>query len=273
MSAQSKNDLAVSLLQHTPTPCDISAGIARLEKAAAAAASQGSQLLITPECGMTGYNMDVEEAQSSAFKARSAVAQQIDDIAKRHAIAILYGFIEQYQDIRYNSVCLTSDEGQSLLHYRKTHLWGELDKRLFSAGDSLAPVIDYKGWRLSALICYDVEFPETVRSLALAGAQLVMVPTALMAPFRFVAEKMVPVRAAENQIFLAYANLVGKEGNIVYEGCSTVAGPDGHVLVAASSERDELLHTVLRAESISKNRQEIPYHKDRRPELYAAVTR
>jgi predicted amidohydrolase len=143
---------------------------------------------------------------------------------------------------------------------------------LFKAGERLAPVIAYKGWRLGTLICYDVEFPETVRSLAIAGAQLVMVPTALMAPFRFVADQMLPVRAAENQIFLAYANLVGKERKTVYEGRSTIADPDGNVLLKGSSEQEAVLHTVLRAETITKSRQLIPYHQDRRPELYANVS-
>ena len=269
---QPENDLAVSVLQHATTPGDINASMARLERAAAEAASQGSDLLVTPECGITGYNMPVQEAQLAAFELPGPISQQVNEIAIRHGIAILYGFMERYGEKRYNSVCLTSHTGEHLLHYRKTHLWGALDRQLFAAGDSLAPVVEYKGWRISTLICYDVEFPETVRSLALAGAQLVMVPTALMAPFRFVAEQMVPVRAAENQLYLAYANLVGQEGDTVYEGCSTLAGPDGDVLLKAPSEEEVLLHAVLRAESISNSRQQLPYHRDRRPELYAAIS-
>ena len=213
--------------------------------------------------------MTEADALASAFTVDSDAAQQIAQIARRHSIAILYGFMELDGNRRYNSVRLLDEHGELLLHYRKCHLWAELDRQLFSAGDTLAPVVSYRGWRLSTLICYDVEFPEAVRSLALAGAQLVLVPTALMSPFRFVAEQMVPVRAAENQIFLAYANLTGAERKTTYEGCSTVAGPDGAVLVKASSQGDALLHTVLNAEAIATCRAGLPYHQDRRPELYA----
>jgi 5-aminopentanamidase len=269
--APSIADLKLSLLQHLPAPGDIDAALARLEQAAVDAAAKGSSLLLTPECGITGYNISESEAQAVAFSSEGPVAQQIADIASRHSIAILYGFIELVGKHRYNSVALVDDHGRSLLRYRKTHLWGDLDRRLFRAGEALAPVITYQGWRMSTLICYDVEFPETVRALALAGAQLVLVPTALMQPFRFVADQIIPVRAAENQVFVAYVNQVGREGDTIYEGCSTIASPSGTVLVKGPSDEGALLHTTLHASAIDSIRGELPYHRDRRPELYASL--
>lgn len=271
MSNIPKNDLGISLLQHTPTPGNVSAGLNRLEQAAQESADQGSSLLLSPECGVTGYNLSLPDAQSVAIASDGAEADQIARTAQQHGIAILYGYIERENNQLYNSVQLLDDNGKPILHYRKTHLWGDLDKQLFKAGDQLAPIVSYKGWYLSTLICYDVEFPETVRSLALAGAQLVLVPTALMTPFRFVAQNMVPVRAAENQLFLAYANLAGRESNTLYEGCSTIADPEGTVLVSAPSDNDALLHCVLKASTISAIRKALPYHQDRRPELYRTL--
>ncbi|CAM5716447.1 Carbon-nitrogen hydrolase OS=Streptomyces alboniger OX=132473 GN=CP975_05405 PE=3 SV=1 [Streptomyces alboniger] len=77
------------------------------------------------------------------------------------------------------------------------------------------------------MICYDVEFPENVRAHALAGTDLLLVPTAQMHPFQFVAESVVPVRAFENQMYVAYVNRVGQEGEFEFVGLSTLAGPDG----------------------------------------------
>ena len=264
-------NLRISLLQHTSTPNDIEAGINRLEKAAAEAAAQGSALLVTPECGITGYDISQAEAQDLAFTCTSPVADSIAQIARRHAIGILYGFMESDGQRRFNAIQLIDDNGRSLLHYRKTHLWGELDRQLFSAGEKFAPVINYKGWNLGGLICYDVEFPETVRCMALAGAQLILIPTALMQPYRFIAEQMVPVRAAESQVFIAYANLVGRENNTTYEGCSTIADPEGGVLARASANRAELIHAELSASAFDTARKALPYHRDRRPELYGAI--
>lgn len=265
-------DLSISLQQHHPVPADVDTGIARLENAAIDAASHGSSLLVTPECGITGYDMSEDNARRTAFTADGPISQRIADIAQRHSIAILFGFMEEKGEERFNSIQLVGEDGNTLLHYRKTHLWGELDRQLFSAGDALAPVIDFKGWRIGALICYDVEFPETVRSLALAGAQLLLVPTALMHPFSFVADVMVRVRAAENQVYLAYANLVGPERNTVYAGCSTIAGPQGDVLAKAPPDNAALLHTTLAATSLNDIRQQLPYFQDRRPELYSSIS-
>ena len=75
-------------------------------------------------------------------------------------------------------------------------------------------IFEIGGLKAALLICYDVEFPESVRALALAGAELVIVPTALMQPFDVVAKTIVPARAYENQLFVAYANRCGSGGRI-----------------------------------------------------------
>ena len=76
-------------------------------------------------------------------------------------------------------------------------------------------------------ICYDVEFYELVRAYALAGAEIVLVPTVNMQPYTGIATRVVPARAEENEIYVAYANRVGSEGNFEYCGLSCVVGPDG----------------------------------------------
>ena len=76
-------------------------------------------------------------------------------------------------------------------------------------------------------ICYDVEFPKLVRAYALAGAEVVLVPTVNMQPYTGIATRVVPARAEEHEIYVAYANRVGSEGNFEYCGPSCVVGPDG----------------------------------------------
>ena len=152
---------------------------------------------------MSGYNLSREAADTVAERAGGEAFERIGGICRRHRIALLYGFIERDGETLYNTVQLIDPGGASLARYRKTHLWGDLDRSLFAAGDDLAPLVEFDGWRIGLLICYDVEFPETVRRLALEGADLVLVPTALMRPFTFVADHLVRVRAAENGLFLA----------------------------------------------------------------------
>ena len=98
--------------------------------------------------------------------------------------------------------------------------------RTRGSADSSA-LVDLDGWRLGLLICYDVEFPENARALALAGADLIAAPTANMDPYEVVATTLVPARAYENQVYFAYANYCGHEGEISYCGQSCVVAPDG----------------------------------------------
>jgi predicted amidohydrolase len=141
---------------------------------------------------------------------------------------------------------------------------------MFRAGESLPAVIELDGIRVGLLICYDVEFPETVRLLALQGVDLVAVPTALMEPFEVVVRTIVPARAVENQVFLAYANRCGREGNLRYCGLSCVVGPDGADLVRAG-RGEELVFADLHLDSLRAARMLSPYLRDRRPELYAPL--
>lgn len=97
------------------------------------------------------------------------------------------------------------------------------------------------GLRVGVLICYDVEFPELVRAEAQAGADLVVVPTALMAPHERIARQLVPVRSMENQIFLGYANRTGSEYGLDFVGLSSINGPNGETLTSAGKAPKLLL--------------------------------
>ena len=113
--------------------------------------------------------------------------------------------------------------------YRKAFLYGDYEKRLFAAATPQACIVDVSGLKVGVLICYDVEFPENVRRLAQAGADLVAVPTALPASDHeaFISGSIIPVRAFENQVHVAYANHCGADDNFAYAGLSRVAAPDG----------------------------------------------
>ncbi len=267
-----KSDLTIAVLQHIPAPDNVAAALQRLQTSASQAASEGCELLLVPECSITGYNQPLETMQQVAIESDGETTDAIAAICRQHDIAITYGFAEREVTEKdehkyFNCVQIVDSSGNIAASYRKTHLWGELDRTLFTAGNSLAPIVELNGWKIGLLICYDVEFPETCRSLALAGAELILVPTGLMQPWRDVAERLVPVRAYENQLYIAYCNYCGSEGDINYEGRSCIAGPDGADLDRAE-KKPALLTASLSKETIAKCRAALPYHRDRRPELY-----
>ena len=113
------------------------------------------------------------------------------------------------------------------------------------------------------LICYDVEFPENVRRLAEAGADLVAVPTALPASDHaaFISGSMIPVRAFENQVHLAYVNHCGADRNFAYAGLSRIAAPDGRTLAVADAS-PALLFADIEPAAFAAAREANPYLED-----------
>ena len=107
--------------------------------------------------------------------------------------------------------------------------------------------------------------------MALKGVEVILVPTALAEPWHVVARAVVPSRAFENQIFVAYANRVGPEGDETFVGLSCIIGPDGSELVRGSGDGDELLIATLDRAAIAEARAALSYYEDRRPEVYEGL--
>jgi predicted amidohydrolase len=250
--------LRISLQQTAPLAGDVAGNLARLEHAAML------------EMSLTGYNIGADAAQRLAEAADGAMAHAVASIAQRAGLAIVYGYPERAADgAVFNAAQCIAADGRRLANHRKTHLFGELDRAMFSAGAELSPLFDLNGWAIGLLICYEVEFPENARQRALAGAELIAVPTANMREFDFVATTLVPTRAYENQCFFAYANHCGQEREIVYGGLSGIVAPDGAFLALA--ERIEAMPVALLDRArLTASRERFPYLADRRPGLYAA---
>jgi predicted amidohydrolase len=139
-----------------------------------------------------------------------------------------------------------------------------------SVGDGFALAL-FDGFQIGLLICYDIEFPEPARVLALAGADILLIPTAQMAPYTQVAKVLIPTRAYENQLYVAYANHSGSDDGLNYVGLSSICGPDGAVLAAAGTG-EELIYATVDKMHHQKVRQADPLLRDRRPALYAAIS-
>lgn len=242
----------------------------RLDAAAAQARQGGADLLVCPEMSLTGYHVGARRLAALAETADGPLARAVGEIACRHGLVIIYGYAEQRPGHKpYNAVqCLGSD-GRAMGHYRKTHLFGDLDRRQFSAGDTASRVFYCRGWCLGLLVCYDVEFPEPARLLALQGADVILVPTANMRGFDEVPLLLVPARACENRLLVAYANACGREQDLFYGGLSTVVLATGEVLARAGRET-EMLHVTLDPAALALARQhsQLP---QRRSNLYAPL--
>lgn len=166
--------------------------------------------------------------------------------------------------------------GELLGRYRKTHLFSPHgEDRMFEAGD--APlVVDTRFGRIAVIICYDLRFPELVRELALAGAEILIVPAQWPEPREQHWNVLARARAIEEQCFVIGTNRCGVEASLVsdqdiaYPGNSLIVAPTGEVLAEGNGEAG-VIAAELRLKEVAIMRRAIPVLRDRRPELYDAV--
>jgi len=261
--------MKLALYQGPGVPCRADENRSTMIRVVRQSADAGCDLVVFPELFASGYNIG-DAVFGLAEPADGPTAESLAAAARDHGIAVLAGYPERDGESVYNAAMLIDAHGARIANARKTHLFGGEEKRLFAPGDSLT-VAEVGELRIGILICYDVEFPEAVRALALAGADIVVVPTSLMRPFEQVAERVVPVRAFENQVFLAYANRCGREGNLDYCGASCIIAPDGGEL-ARANHTETLIAADIDPAAYAGSREDNPYLDDRRPGLYRALT-
>ena len=247
---------------------DVAGGFALLAEKAAEAKANGADLLLLPEMYLSGYNIGPERARACAVTKEGLAPAR--ELARRPGIALVLGYPERVGNVVANAAVLIGPDGAILLNYRKTHLFGDLDRAMFQAvGDGFG-VAAMSGVKIGLLICYDIEFPEPARAVALAGADVLLVPTAQMEPYEQVARHVIPARAYENQIYVAYANHSGTDDGLNYIGLSSICGPDGAVLAMAGKD-EEMIYASFNTAHHGRVRVADPLIADRRPGLYASL--
>jgi 5-aminopentanamidase len=235
----------------------------RLDDACARAAARRVQVLVTPEMFTSGYAIGPAEVLRLAEDPGGPAEAAIAEMARRHGVAIVYGHPERAPGGRaYNAATMIGRDGAVRGRHRKVHLFGELDPAQFIANEKPPAAFDADGARAGMLICYDVEFPEAVRRLAVDGARMVLVPTANMTGYEEVQQFVVRTRAWENGCGIVYANYCGADDVFGYGGLSVICGPDGEILAQAGAEDEELLVADLPGQARAN------YLADRRAGLY-----
>jgi len=194
-------------------------------------------LVVCPELFATGYHIKAdhrelgEPAEGRYFRAIAA-------LARSRGCAIAFGYPEA-AGRTYNSAAVVGADGTLLANHRKRLASAGSFEEVSFANGQAQTLFELAGFRVAVAICYEIEFPETARAAALAGADLLIVPTALVDAWPVVAECVVPARAFENGLWVAYANHGGRELIHDYLGGSRIVAPDGSA--AAVAGRDETL--------------------------------
>jgi predicted amidohydrolase len=219
--------MRLAAYQMVAAPGDVARNLATIVDAAERAKAAGADVLVVPELATTGYGIG-DALIALAEDADGAQVRAIGAAAERLGLVIIAGFPERAGDAVYNAALLAAPSGARHV-YRKCQLYGDYEKRRFAYGPVAPAVFDAGSVRIGILICFDVEFPEHVRRLARAGADLIAVPTALPdeVVFRMIPERVISVRAFENQIPIIYVNHADADPGFTFAGRSVICLPDG----------------------------------------------
>lgn len=257
---------------------DIAENMSRMESRLREAAQQGAELVVFPECALTGYcfNSRDEATPYSQTLPGPAVAQFQKLCAELDCLTA-FGLLEAAEGQLYNAVALVGPEGL-IATYRKVHLpWLGVD-RYTDYGDRPFATQAVRGVQLGMNICYDAGFPEPARCLALLGADLVILPTNWPPGAEAAAEYAINTRALENTIYYAAINRVGVERGCRFIGQSRICDPLGRTLAHANHAKEEILYADVNPD-LSRNKHlvrvagtnEVNRIADRRPEMYAPL--
>ena len=222
--------------------------------------AKGADLLLLPELFATGYNIG-DLIRDRAEPADGPTAKRIAELAGQSGVAIHYGYAERDGERVFNSAQCIGPTGKVIGHHRKLVIPPGFETDIFTAGTGCT-LFTCRGVRIATLICYDAEFAETVRHVAALGAQLVLVPTALGDQWAWVAQTMIPTRAYENGVFLAYANSAGQENGLSFLGQSFVGAPDGAELARAGPDAG-IIFADLDLRRVAAAQARLPYLVDR----------
>jgi predicted amidohydrolase len=228
--------MRVAVVQTNPSFGEVKSNI---ELALALMESVDADLYVLPELFTTGYNfIDVEEVKKLGEEASGATFQTMRRFAAGRSAFVVYGFAEKDGRV-YNSAALVGPKGLVGV-YRKVHLF-DRENMYFTPGNLGFPVFDLPFGKIGIMICFDWIYPESARTLALKGAQLVAHPSNLVLPH--CPDAMV-TRCLENRVFAATADRIGRENrggvDLQYIGKSEIVSPSGKILKRLGSDESAI---------------------------------
>ncbi|MCU0916032.1 MAG: nitrilase family protein [Planctomycetes bacterium] len=298
--------IRVASVQMESAAGDKGANLAKMERFVQRAAAQGVELIVFPECGITGYwflrNLSREQLAAVAEPVFDGPSSQaLLGLAKQYGMTIGGGFIERDGAQMYNTYVAALPNGEFRRH-RKLHAF--VNKHL-SCGSEFTVFDTPLGCRMAVLTCYDNNLSENVRIVALQGAEVLLAPhqtggcktpspgcmglvdpalwanrradpAAIEAEFKGPKGRQwlmtwLPSRAHDNGLFLIFSNGVGMDDNEVRTGNAMILDPYGRILVETGKADDDMIVADLDP-ALRENCTGLRWIKSRRPELYGPLT-
>lgn len=258
--------IKVALAQFDVKFADPAANQKRVSKLTAEAAANGADVVVFPEMWNTGYALD--QLGQLADGQGKQTAKLFYQLARQYQIGIVGGSVSVKEDGRfYNRTLVVDPVGQVVGQYDKVHLFRLMNEHKYLTAGKKENYFRLAGVPSASFICYDLRFPEWVRTVARHGAAVLYFPAEWPAARIPQWEIMLRARAVENQTFVVAVNRVGDDPDNHFNGHSLAIDPLGNI-IADAGEKDGITYAELDLDQLTKVRGPIPVFVDRRPELY-----
>jgi predicted amidohydrolase len=273
----------IGIAQWLPVPGELELNQETARAAVAELAARGADLVVLPEMWLTGYDPGhlAEHSGRAAEPLDGPLVARLRSWAREQSVMLCAGTIPELDgsDV-YNTAVLIDADGELLTAHRKVHLYRPGGEHLaFAAGSSLRVVETSRLGPVGVLVCFDGDFCESARTLALAGAGLVILPSAYETAAERWWDLLYPAQALGNAQWWVMANQCGDNGSIEFLGGSRVIAPDGEIVAAlprtgsgsgaGSGGVEYLIAEIKLGQRLQAARQEAGILlTDRRPDVY-----
>ena len=267
--------MKLALIQQHATR-DKAANLARGLAALEAAARQGAEFAAFAELGLEWFYPQTPAAGTPHDHAEPLEGPTVSAVrrkARELGLVVVMNLYERAGDRCFDTSPVIDADGTLLGVTRMIHITDYPcfhEQGYYTPGDTGAPVYDTRAGRIGVAICYDRHYPEFMRTLAVGGADLVIVPQAgaIGEWPEGLYEAEMRVAAFQNGYFVALCNRVGREDCLEFAGESFVCGPDGTVLARAPRGDDAILYADIDLASTAESHARRLFLRHRRPELY-----
>ena len=268
----------VAAAQTDPKLMKISENLEGMVSAVRKAAANQANLIVFPECSLTGYLFSSrEEALPFAETIPGPSTERLFSLCRELKVYVISGLLEKEGDSLFNAVALVGPQGL-IAGYRKNHLPFLGIDRFANLGDRPFQVHPTPIGNIGMHICYDILFPESARIMTLLGADIIVLSTNFPQGRGEALNCTARARAIENKVHIVLADRVGTERGFAFAGMSNIVNATGEVLSLASPDKEEIIYGEVSLEAARQKHRifipgewEIDNIRDRRPELYGII--
>ncbi len=259
--------MKAACLQMDVIPSQPDVNYAHAAQLIAQAMESQPDVLVLPETWDISY-LPKDASSDICDRDCTRVRTEIGALAKQYGVNIVAGSVSNLRDGKlYNTACVFDRQGNQVAVYDKTHLFSHSNENLvFEKGSKLC-TFSLDGVSCGVIICYDLRFPELIRTMCLPGMDVLFVVCQWPKARTGLMQNLSMARGIENQMFVVCCNACGTAGDKVCGGGSAIFGPMGEIL-ASAADAEEIITADCNLEKLQKLRSSFPVFRDRRPELY-----